>query len=226
MSMTNIGFVNLLTGYKTSTTMGKSATRKQREAGEADKKKYADLAENFSFDQAQFTEALNNPYANVTNPFANLSNPFANQRVATGSAEFQRDSNQQDLAGILDAQIQSGGGSGQNATALAQSAAQANRGISAGLEQQEIANQQQAAQGQLQIDQLVGEGEQRRQQLIGQGSEYVQSLSEARRVAELQGIGVKEAAAQQTINKSYENKQKNKAAAYGALGDVVSSVNT
>ena len=201
--------------------MGKSAAKKQIEAGQAEKEKYQKLIEDFSYDQEQFKEGLENSYSHATNPFENLKNPFANQQVGLKGAQVEREAGQEDLANILDSQLQGGGGAAQNATALAASAAQSNQRISAGIQEQEIANQQRAAQGQLQVDQLIGSGEQRRQELIGQGGQYVSGLSEARRVAELKGLSVKEAASQQTINKGYENKQKNKAAWLGLVGDVV-----
>lgn len=190
--------------------MGNSSANRQISEANAEKRGYKAEISNFQYGQS--TGGLDNPYGAVTNAQAGLSNEFANQRVATGAAEFQAQQQDQSQANILDAIVQGGGGAGANATALAQQAAQSNQQISAGLQQQETANQQASAQGAQRVGELQAQGEAQRQQLFGVGQQYTLGLQEARDTSELAGLGNLYAGAQQSANAGYQAKAANQQA--------------
>lgn len=101
--------------------------------------------------------ALEQNRQQIINPYANISNQYANLGVATQAAEFQAEQTDIALANTLDAVRQTGAG---GATALAQAALQSKKGISAGLEKQELANQQLRAKGEMEAQRLKAAGEQ------------------------------------------------------------------
>ena len=101
--------------------------------------------------------ALEQNRQQIINPYANISNQYANLGVATQAAEFQAEQTDIALANTLDAVRQTGAG---GATALAQAALQSKKGISAGLEKQELANQQLRAKGEMEVQRLKAAGEQ------------------------------------------------------------------
>ena len=101
--------------------------------------------------------ALEQNRQQIINPYANISNQYANLGVATQAAEFQAEQTDIALANTLDAVRQMGAG---GATALAQAALQSKKGISAGLEKQELANQQLRAKGEMEAQRLKAAGEQ------------------------------------------------------------------
>jgi hypothetical protein len=92
----------------------------------------------------------------IINPFENVANQYANLGVATQAAEFQAEQTDIALANTLDAVRQTGAG---GATALAQAALQSKKGISASLEQQELANEQLRARGAMEVQKLKAAGE-------------------------------------------------------------------
>ena len=190
--------------------MGNKKAKRQIEEGKADKR--AALGALNSFEYGKQVGDVKNPFGDVTNPFADIQNPFANLRVGTASADYQREANAESFASILDAQVQGGGGAGQNATSLARAAAQANQQISAGLEKQELGNQLKTAEGQLKVDTLKGQGSLKAQELRGRGAQFVQQVSEKRDTAKLDGLGNQLAGAQQTINAGYKAISDNNAA--------------
>ena len=98
-------------------------------------------------------QAITNPYAGVTDlssmakDLSNMvSNPFANLGVATQAAEMQIEEADIALANTLDTLRATGAGAG-GATALAQAALQSKKGVSASIEQQEVANEKMRAGG-------------------------------------------------------------------------------
>jgi len=99
-------------------------------------------------------EVANYRAMKFTNPYADMENPFEDLRVATGAAEFQAQQGAQQRADIL-GQLRGAAGS-SGIAGLAQS--MANQGqlqaqkISAGLQQQEVANELMAAKGVSMID--------------------------------------------------------------------------
>lgn len=102
-------------------------------------------------------ETLENNRQQIINPFENVANQYANLGVATQAAEFQAEQTDIALANTLDAVRQTGAG---GATALAQAALQSKKGISASLEQQELANEQLRAKGAMEVQKLKAAGEQ------------------------------------------------------------------
>ena len=201
---------------------GEGAASRQIREGKQDR---ADAREALSsFNYGQNTQGLANPYAGVTNTFANLSNPAAGLQVGLQAADYQRQGLDQSQANVLDAIAQSGGKVGASATALARQSAQSNQQIAAGIEQQELRNQQLAVQGEAQRQQLVAQGAQRAQQLRGAGEQYRLGLQETRDAAELAGLGNQYAAAQQSINAGYKAKADNKAAFIKGITGLASDV--
>ena len=116
-------------------------------------------------------QAIINPYENMENlssmasdTSGNLKNRYANIGVATQAAEMQIEEADIALANTLDTLAATGASAG-GATALAQAALQSKKGVSASIEQQEVANQQNAAAAQGKIDQAKM-GEQQRLQNV------------------------------------------------------------
>ena len=127
-----------------------------------------------------------NPYANMENlsgmasdTSGNLKNRYANIGVATQAAEMQIEEADISLANTLDTLAATGASAG-GATALAQAALQSKKSVSASIEQQEVANQQNAAAAQGQIDQAKM-GEQQRLQNV--------NMSEAQRIQNAEAAG-------------------------------------
>ena len=81
-----------------------------------------------------------------------LSNTYANLGVATQAAEMQAQQSDAALANMMEGMVATGMGAG-GATALAQAAAKSKQGISANIEQQEVANQKLRAEGEAQLQQ-------------------------------------------------------------------------
>jgi len=94
----------------------------------------------------------------ITNPYKNVSNQYANIGVATKAAKFQAEETDKALANTLDT-LRATGASAGGATALAMAALKSKQGISASLEQQEVANEKLRAQGAMEVSKLQAEGE-------------------------------------------------------------------
>lgn len=108
----------------------KEARRKARQA-RALERKLKQLEDN--------RQEIINPYASVTDLSNMLSNPFANLSVATQATEIKMEQTDQALANTLDT-LRATGASAGGATALAQAALQAKKGIAADIERQEVSN--------------------------------------------------------------------------------------
>ena len=129
-------------------------------------------------------QAIINPYEDVTNLSGMLSNPFADLSVATQAAEMQAEQSDQALANTLDTIRETGGGAG-SATALAQAALQAKKGVAANIESQEAANEKQRAQGEATLQQQLLAEEKRIQQAEVSGKEFVFSQTDKREMQQL-----------------------------------------
>ena len=129
-------------------------------------------------------QAIINPYEDVTNLSGMLSNPFADLSVATGAAEMQAEQSDQALANTLDTIRETGGGAG-SATALAQAALQAKKGVAASIESQEAANEKQRAAGEQTLQQQRLAEEKRIQQAEVSGKEFVFAETEKREMQQL-----------------------------------------
>jgi len=125
-----------------------------------------------------------NPYEDVTNLSSMLSNPFANLSVATKATEMQMEQTDLALADTLDT-LRATGASAGGATALAQAALQAKKGIAADIERQELSNDQQRAQGEATLMQQKMSEEQRIQQAEVAGKQFVFSATEQREQQQL-----------------------------------------
>ena len=106
-----------------------------------------------------------NPYEGVQSLSSMLSNPFANLSVATKATEMQMEQTDLALANTLDT-LRATGASAGGATALAQAALQAKKGIAADIERQELSNDQQRAQGEATLQQQKMSEEQRIQHIL------------------------------------------------------------
>ncbi len=113
-----------------------------------------------------------------------LSNPFANLAVATQAAEIQMEQSDVALANTLDTLRATGAGAG-GATALAQAALKSKQGVSASIEQQEVANQKAAATGQQNLERLQLQEKQRVQQAEATAEEFAYEAQEERTNADL-----------------------------------------
>ena len=96
-------------------------------------------AEARALENENLLRALESSRQDIINPYANLS-------VATQAAEMQAEEADIALANTLDTLRATGAGAG-GATALAQAALKSKQGISASIEQQEVANEKLKAQG-------------------------------------------------------------------------------
>jgi hypothetical protein len=127
-----------------------------------------------------------NPYEGMesvagmaTDTSGTLKNRMANIGVATQAAEMEIEQADIALANTLDTLAATGASAG-GATALAQAAMQSKKGVSAGIEKQEVANQQNAAQAEMRLDQAKMS-----EQLRLQGV----SMSEAKRIQQAEAQG-------------------------------------
>lgn len=206
-----------------------AAKRNQRRYAADRKKATAEMA---SLEKGR--QKVINPYDNFANLSSmakdlsgNLSNPYASLSVSTAAAEMQIEEADIALANTLDTIRATGAGAG-GATALAQAALQSKKGVSASIEQQEVANEKlraggeerlQAAQTREQVRvQNVNIQEGRRmQQADAQGRTFKFNAQERRDVSKMN-----------FLRKSYNTA---KAGEYGAsmqkanaIGDIASSV--
>jgi hypothetical protein len=147
-------------------------------------------------------ETLEQNRQQIINPYENISNQYANLGVATQAAEFQAEQTDIALANTLDAVRQTGAG---GATALAQAALQSKKGISAGLEKQELANEQLRARGAMEAQKLKAAGE-----------EFVWQQQEDREMQQLDRM-------QARIDQERQTTTEMQSAALSGLGSVVSA---
>ena len=145
----------------------------------------------------------------ITNPYADsknlselakdlssmISNPFANLGVATQAAEIQIEQSNIALSNALDTLATTGASAG-GATALAQAALAAKKGVASTIEQQEAQNQRLEAQGKAQMqNQMVSEQQrlqgieisegQRMQTQEASGKQFMMQMNEQRSNADL-----------------------------------------
>ena len=180
-----------------------------------------------------------NPYENMENlsgmasdTSGNLKNRFANIGVATQAAEMQIEEADIALANTLDTLAATGASAG-GATALAQAALQSKKGVSASIEQQEVANQQKAAA--MQIDQSkMGEQQrlqnvnmseaQRMQNADAQGAAYGFEAREKRELVGLDRASAQIENAQGEVASYQKARDGAVGNAIGSLGGVATSV--
>jgi len=186
-------------------------------------------------------QAIINPYENMenisgmaTDASGILKNRMANIGVATQAAEMQIEQADIALANTLDTLAATGASAG-GATALAQAAMQSKKGVSASIEQQEVANQQNAAKAEMQLDQAkmseqlrlqgVSMSEAKRiQQAEAAGKDYVFKATETREVAGLDRAQAQVENAQAAVAQHQAARDGAIGSAIGGLGAVASSV--
>lgn len=159
--------------------MGGRARRRARRRRRRLQKKLRQLEAN--------RQAIINPYEGITDLSSLITNPFSNLGVATGATEIQIEQTDLALANTLDT-LRATGASAGGATALAQAALQSKKNIAANIEQQELSNERQAAQGeQAMMAQKRGE-QQRLQQADVAGRQFVFREKENREIAQLNRV--------------------------------------
>jgi hypothetical protein len=186
-------------------------------------------------------QAIINPYENMesvagmaSDASGMLKNRMANIGVATQAAEMQIEEADIALANTLDTLAATGASAG-GATALAQAAMQSKKGVSAGIEKQEVANQQNAAQAEMRLDQAkmseelrlqgISMSEAKRiQQAEAQGSAYEFQARERREVAGLDRAQAQVENAQAAVSQHQAARDGAIGSAIGGLGAVASSV--
>lgn len=150
-------------------------------------------------------QAIINPYAGIsdlsgmaTDRSGQMSNAFNNLSVATQAAEMQMEQTDLALANTLDTLMATGSSAG-GATALAQAAKQSKKEITAGIEQQEVANEKQRAIGEADLEQRQLAEKQRIEGIQMsqaekvetadvQGQSFVFNQTEAREVAKIDRV--------------------------------------
>tara|TARA_B100001250_G_scaffold69091_1_gene55401 strand:- start:2176 stop:2850 length:675 start_codon:yes stop_codon:yes gene_type:complete len=125
-----------------------------------------------------------NPFEGVQDLSSMLSNPFASLGVATQAAEMKIEQADISLANTLDTIRSTGGGSG-SATALAQAALQAKKGVAANIEQQEAQNEKMRVQGEQTLQRQQMAEQQRLQQADVSGKQFVFGQQENREMQQL-----------------------------------------
>ena len=158
---------------------GGKARRAKRRAAKKLKKMNAKLSQL----EANRQEIIN-PYENTTDLSSMMSNPMANLSVATQAAEMQIEEADISLANTLDTIRATGGGAG-GATALAQAALQAKKGVTASIESQEKSNEDKRAAGEQRLQDAKISEAQRMQNLDAAGKSFVYGENEKREMGQL-----------------------------------------
>jgi len=182
-----------------------------------------------------------NPYEGMesvagmaTDVSGTLKNRMANIGVATQAAEMQIEQADIALANTLDTLAATGASAG-GATALAQAAMQSKKGVSASIEKQEVANQQNAAQAEMRLDQAkmseqlrlqgISMSEAKRiQQADAAGKDYVFKATETREVAGLDRAQAQVENAQATVAGYQQARDGAVAGTISSLGNVATSL--
>ena len=172
------GVASLAGGMFGSRKARRAARRARREAAKLERK-LTELEKN--------RQEIINPYEGVQDLSSMLSNPFANLSVATQAAEIQMEQSDIALANTLDT-IRATGASAGGATALAQAALQAKKGVAASIEGQEVANEKQRAAGEATLQQQKMSEQQRLQQADVAGRQFVFGMTEQREQQQLDRV--------------------------------------
>ena len=172
------GVASLAGGIFGSRKARRAAKRARREAARLERK-LTELEKN--------RQEIINPYDGVQDLSSMLSNPFANLSVATQAAEIQMEQSDIALANTLDT-IRATGASAGGATALAQAALQAKKGVAASIEGQEVANEKQRAAGEATLQRQQMSEQQRLQQADVAGRQFVFGMTEQREQQQLDRV--------------------------------------
>jgi len=172
------GVASLAGGIFGSNKARRAAKRARREAAKLERK-LTELEKN--------RQEIINPYEGVQDLSSMLSNPFANLSVATQAAEIQMEQSDIALANTLDT-IRATGASAGGATALAQAALRAKKGVAASIEGQEVANEKQRAAGEATLQRQQMSEQQRLQQADVAGRQFVFGMTEQREQQQLDRV--------------------------------------
>lgn len=172
------GVASLAGGLFGSSKARRAAKRARRQARKLERK-LTELEKN--------RQEIINPYEGVQDLSSMLSNPFANLSVATQAAEIQMEQSDIALANTLDT-IRATGASAGGATALAQAALQAKKGVAASIEGQEVANEKQRAAGEATLQRQQMSEQQRLQQADVAGRQFVFGMTEQREQQQLDRV--------------------------------------
>lgn len=172
------GVASLAGGIFGSRKARRAAKRARREAAKLETK-LTELEKN--------RQEIINPYEGVQDLSSMLSNPFASLSVATQAAEIQMEQSDIALANTLDI-IRATGASAGGATALAQAALQAKKGVAASIEGQEVANEKQRAAGEATLQRQQMSEQQRLQQADVAGRQFVFGMTEQREQQQLDRV--------------------------------------
>ena len=167
-----------------------------------------------------------NPYEDVEN-LSDLisdvsgmaSNPFANLAVSTAAAEMQIEEADIALANTLDTMRATGAGAG-GATALAQAALRSKKGVSAGIEQQEKANEDKRAAGEQALQQQKMAEAQRLQQADVAGEQFMFSTREGREMQQLDRTAAMLGASKQAEGQAQSDRTAAITGAVGGIGQI------
>ena len=172
------GVASLAGGIIGSSKARRAAKRARRQARKLERK-LTELENN--------RQAIIDPYVGIQDLSSMLSNPFANLSVATQAAEMQIEESDIALANTLDT-IRATGASAGGATALAQAALRAKKGVAASIESQEVANERQRAAGEATLQQQKMSEQQRLQQADVAGRQFVFGMTEQREQQQLDRV--------------------------------------
>jgi len=172
------GVASLAGGIFGSSKARRAAKRAARQARKL-QRKLTELENN--------RQAIIDPYVGIQDLSSMLSNPFANLSVATQAAEMQIEESDIALANTLDT-IRATGASAGGATALAQAALRAKKGVAASIESQEVANERQRAAGEATLQQQKMSEQQRLQQADVAGRQFVFGMTEQREQQQLDRV--------------------------------------
>jgi len=215
---------------------GMSSARKRAKAATREKKRLEGKLDVLEKNR----QAIINPYAGVKNISSMaedlssmVSNPYANLGVATQAAEMQVEEADIALANTLDT-LRATGASAGGATALAQAALQSKKGVSATIEQQEVANEKLKADGKAQLEKLqMGEAQrmqniemseaQRMQQADIAGKQFVFGQKENREMQQMNRVSSQISGAQQQQVASQQASAQFLSAGIGAVGGIASA---
>ena len=203
--------INIGAGIFGASKARKAARRKARQARLLEKK-LKQLEDN--------RQEIINPYAGVTDLSNMLSNPFANLSVATQATEIKMEQTDQALANTLDT-LRATGASAGGATALAQAALQAKKGIAADIERQEVNNEQQRAAGEQRLQSQQMSEAQRIQQADVQGDLFQFQQREIRETTQLDRVSNQIAALR---GQEAQARRDQTSAITGAIGSVAGIV--
>jgi len=182
-------------------------------------------------------QAIINPYEGVKDISgmaedlsSMVSNPYANLGVATQAAEMQIEEADIALANTLDT-LRATGASAGGATALAQAALKSKKGVSATIEQQEVANEKLKADGKAQLEKIqMGEAQrmqniemseaQRMQQADIAGKQFVFGQKENREMQQMNRVSSQISGAQQQQVASQQASAQFLSAGISAIGNI------